>query len=69
MYFTSVSHCHSLVNTIQLRLSLEKLRGDNSFQPGPPETSKFRGTYTYKAANVSKFGVCFLRQTMSKREG
>ena len=33
--------------------------GGNLFQPGADETSKFRGIFTYRAANVSKFGVHF----------
>ena len=40
-------------------LTFEKV-GDNLLLPEAPETSKFRGTYSYRAANVSNFfGVHF----------
>ena len=46
-----------------------KTGGDNLFQPGAPETSKFRWTYTYRAANVSKFGGPFFAPNYIKMKG
>ena len=58
-----------MVSLVQGRLTLEKLGGYNLFQPKISPKFKNLGGFTYRAANVSKFGGPFFAANYIETRG